>query len=212
MKTLKAFLFIVIFISSINAQEINPISQPSKWYLGLNFSLHTFNQDNNNHLAFLSLERKISKNFSLIVNGGFGSFSFKNLTNTYIINGSEGNSIETFQEKFNPQNRIFFDIAIKYSPFDWIVSPYLMVGYGTDYNFSSDGVTQRSIRSFDKNGALIMNDQKNFTQKLNSGFRNGFKYGIGFSAKLIDNYYLDGNVIYNGHDSPFGSIGLRLGF
>ncbi|MDP3583219.1 MAG: hypothetical protein Q8S39_14885 [Ignavibacteria bacterium] len=211
MKTRTALLIMLFSFHSIFAQENNSVQQSHNWFVGLNYSVLNFNQRIDNNFVTLSLERKLNEHFSISLNGGIGSVRLQEISRSYFSNYNETPTFETVRETFNPFNRVSLNLAVKYSPFDWAISPYLIYTYGIEYDYSSDYKTNRVLNTYNKNGTLINSVENNSTAKMASGFYNKSKIGIGASANIISNFYLDGNVLYNGADSFSGTLGIKLG-
>lgn len=211
MKTRTALLIILFSFHSIFAQENNSVQQSHNWFVGLNYSVLNFNQRIDNNFVTLSLEKKLNEHFSISLNGGIGSVRLQNNSRSYFSDNNEISTLETIREEYSPYNRLSLNIAVKYSPFDWAISPYLVYTYGIEYDYSSDYKVNRSFNTYSKNGGLINSVQNSSVEKMASGFYNRGKIGIGASTNIISNFYLDGNVMYNGADSFSGTLGIKLG-
>jgi hypothetical protein len=193
------------------AQENNSVQQSHNWFVGLNYSVLTFKQNLHNNFFTLSLERKLNKRFSISLNGGMGSLRRPEYFNSYFSSRDETSVFNSVRETYDPINRLFLNIAVKYSPFDWAISPYLIYTYGIEYDYSSDYKVNRLINTYGKNGALINSVENNSVEKMASGFYNKGKIGIGASANIISNFYIDGNIMYDGGESFSGTLGIKIG-
>ncbi len=212
MKTRTTLIIMLFSFFPFFAQETNTVQQSNNWFVGLNFSVLTFNQQIKNNFMTLSLERKFNKQFSISIYGGIGSFGTKSPSYSNFTRNSETSVTETFAERYDKHTGLSLNIAVKYSPFEWVISPYLIAGYGSEYIFPTDSFINRRIDTYDKNGMLINSFEKNSVEKTASGFRNEFKFGIGASTKILDNFYLDGNIIFGGYNATSGSVGIKFGF
>lgn len=212
MKTKAALLIMFFSLFPLFAQENNFVQQSNNWFVGLNFSVLTFNQQIKNNFMTLSLERKLNKQFSISIYGGIGSFGTKSPSYSNITRNNEISMIETVADRYDHHTSLSLNIAVKYSPFEWAISPYLIAGYGSEYNFSTDSFTNRRVDTYDKNGMLINSSEKSSVESTVAGFRNGFKFGIGASTKIMGNFYLDGNIIFSGYNATSGSVGVKFGF
>lgn len=196
---------------SLFAQENNSVKQSHNWFIGLNYSVLTFKQNLHNNFFTLSLERKLNERFSISLNGGMGSLRRPEYSNSYFSSRDETSVFNSVRETYDPINRLFLNIAVKYSPFDWAISPYLIYTYGIEYDYASDYKVNRLINTYSKNGALINSVESNSVEKMASGFYNKGKIGIGASANIISNFYIDGNIMYDGGESFSGTLGIKLG-
>lgn len=211
MKTRTTLLIMLFSFFSLFAQENISVKQSHNWFVGLNYSVLTFNQRLDNNFVTLSLERKLNARFSISLNGGMGSLRLSEKSSSYFSDRDETSILNSVRETHNPINRLFLNIAVKYSPFDWAISPYLIYTYGIKYNYSSEYKVNQLLNTYGKNGALINSVENNSVKKTASGFYNDGKIGIGASANIISNFYIDGNVTYNGSDSFSGTLGIKLG-
>lgn len=213
MKTRIAILFLLFCTLSVNAQEINTPNFNS-WYLGLNFGVYNFNSENNNNNLFISIEKKLNNHFSLSLGAGIGSSKPSNYNSISSIYYSESGDriLKSVNQEFNSAVSVPINLSIKYEPFSWNISPYISVGYGTEFIGGHSYVTTERTETYSPEGIQTGNFENTTTNNYRGVFGNGGILRVGVNYKLLPNLLLDANVLFNGINRPSLSVGAKLGF